>query len=202
MHYLLNQVMRVQMAVKAFGHFLVYCRCMRFAVAIPAMGYTRMLSAVTESTGERLMLGGGFCKSYPFLFMTCDTETARCCKGRGNLQWMVGRMAAQTIACNLTLDMGLMALSAFGDLTVNFVAECTILLGVFARVIGKILSRAFMACQAGILYIRSKMQGQRLMGVGMAAEAVFKFEMGLSFMTLLAFRNNIFSPGRMLLVAV
>lgn len=98
--------------------------------------------------------------------------------------------------------MGLMALGAFGDLTVNFVAECTILLGVFARVIGKILSRAFMACQAGILYIRSKMQGQRLMGVGMAAEAVFKFEMGLSFMTLLAFRNNIFPPGRMLLVAV
>jgi len=114
----------------------------------------------------------------------------------------VGRMAAQTIADNLALDMGLMTLGAFGNLAVNLVAERTILLGMLARVIGKILSRTFMACQAGILNIRGKMQGQRLMGVGMAAEAVFKFEMSLPFMTLRAFRDNIFTPGRMLLMAV
>ena len=202
LHYLLDQVMCIQMAVKAVGHLLMHCGCMRFAVAIPALRNTRMLGAVTEGTGKCLMLGHGFFHKGTFLLMTGNAEAARCRQRRSNLQWMMGRVAAQAVTDHLALDMRLVTRGAFGDLAVDLVAERTILLGMHAWVIGKVLTRTIMAGQTGVLDIGSKMQGQGLMGIGVAAETVLKFEMIPILMTLRALRDNVFPPGRMFFMAV
>ena len=171
------------MAVNTIGHFLVHSCRMRFAVAGLAFGNARMLGAVAEGTGERLVLGDGFFQGGAGLFMACDAETSRRGKRRGNLQRMVGRMACQAVAEDLPLGMRFMALGAFGDLAVDLVAEGAGLFGVLARVIGEILSRTLMAGQAGILDVGGQAQGQGFMGIGVAGKAVLKFEMGPSLVT-------------------
>jgi hypothetical protein len=71
-----------------------------------------------------------------------------------------------------------------------------------AFIIGKVLSRALMTGKAGLFYIISKMKGKRFMRIGVAGKAVFQFKMGPPFVAHGAFRNDIFSPGRMLFMAI
>ena len=175
--------MRIQVAVYTVGHLLVHCGRMRFTVAVPARGNARMIGAVAEGTGERLVLGHGFFQGGAGFFMTCDAEAARSGHSREDLQRMVGRVAAQAVAEYLTLGVRFMALGALWNLTVNIMAEGTGLLGMFALVVGEILSRTLMAGQTGILDIGGQMQGKGLMGIGVAGKAVLKFEMGPSLVT-------------------
>jgi len=166
------------------------------------MWYARMFRAMTEGTGKCLVLGRGLFHIFPFLFMARHAKSPRCGHGRGYLQWMMSRMAAETVTGNLAFDMGFMALGTVRDLAMDLVAERTGLFGMGTLVIGKILARALMAGETRFFDVRSKVQGQRFMRVGVAGQAVFKLEMRSSFMTPGTLRDSIFTPWRMLLVAV
>ncbi len=84
----------------------------------------------------------------------------------------------------------------------HLVTECTELLGMGAFIVGKVLSRAFMACKARLFYIIGKMQGKRFMGIGVAGKTVFQLEMGPTLVAHGALRYDILAPGRMFAVAI
>ncbi len=111
-------------------------------------------------------------------------------------------MASEAVRGHLALSMGFMTLGTIGDLAVYFMTERTGLLGMCAFIIGKVLARALMTGKARLFYIIGKMQGKRLMGVGVAGKTVLQFKMGPALMTHGAFRNDILPPGRMLTMAV
>jgi len=175
---------------------------MRFAMAGPALRHIRMRAAVTEGTGKCLMLGYRLLQKLADLFMTGDAECSRSGQGIVDLQRMVGRMAAQAVRAHLALGMRFMALGTIRYLAVYLMAEGTELLRMGTLIIGKVLTGPFMAGKTGIFYIRGKIQGKWLMRIGMAAEAVVQFKMGLAFMAPGALRYDIFTPGRMLFMTI
>ena len=111
-------------------------------------------------------------------------------------------MATKAVTRHLAFSMRFMTLGTIGDLAVYFMAERTGLLGMCAFIIGKVLARALMTGKTRLFYIIGKMQGKRLMGVGVAGKTVLQFKMGPALMTHGAFRNDIFAPGRMFTMTV
>ena len=84
----------------------------------------------------------------------------------------------------------------------NLMAESTGLFSMGTFIIGKVLTWSFMTCEACIFYITRQVQCKWFMGIGVAAQAILQFKMGPVLMTHGTLRNNIFSPGRMLSVAI
>ena len=80
----------------------------------------------------------------------------RCGQGIIDLQGMMGRMTAEAVAGQLAFSMGLMAICTIRYFAVHIVTERTGLLSMSTFIICKILARAFMAGQAGLLHIISK----------------------------------------------
>ena len=154
---------------------------MRLTMTGLALWYGRMRSTVAEGTGKCLVLGHCFLQQLANFFVACNAECSWRCHGIFNLQRMMGRMATQTVTGNLLRSMGFMTLGAIGDLAVDLMAERTGLLGMGALKIGKVLTWSFMAGKARLFYIIGKMQGKRLMGVGMAGKAILQFKMRLAF---------------------
>ena len=181
--FLLDQEMRIHMAVKAVGHFLMHSRGMGQSVAGLALRDIRMLSPVAEGAGKRLVLGDGFLQFFPLLFMTGDAEGPWRGQGRVDLQRMVRGMAPETVTGYLAFNMRLVALGAVRNLAVDIMTEGAGLLCMGTFVISKILARTLMAGEAGFLDIIGKVQGQGFMGIGVAGQAVFKLKMRPSFMT-------------------
>ena len=175
---------------------------MRLSVTGLALGHIRMLTAVAEGTGKCLVLGHCFLQQRADFFVACNAECSWRCHGIFNLQRMMGRMATQTVTGNLLRSMGFMTVGAIGDPAVDLMAERTGLLCMGALKIGKILTWSFMAGKARLFDIIGKIQGKRLMGIGMAGKAVLQFKVGLAFMAHRASRYDIFTPGRMLPMAV
>ena len=138
---------------------------MWLAVAVPAGCHARMGTAVAESTGKCPVLGLGLFQQGTNLLMTGNTESPRCSHGIAYLQRMMGRMAAKTVTGYLAFGMGLMAVCAFRNLAMRFMAVGAGQFGMSALIVGKILSRAFMAGQTGLFQIVGKMEYQGLMGV-------------------------------------
>jgi hypothetical protein len=157
--------MRIHVTVKAIGHFLVHNRRMGFTVAGLALRHIGMLAPVAESTGKCLVFGHGFFHLLTDFPMTGDAESPRSRHGIVDLQRMMGRMAAQAVTGELAFRMGLMALGAVRDLAMDLVAEGTGLLGMGTFIIGEILPRALMTGEAGLFYIRGKVQRQGLMRI-------------------------------------
>ena len=154
------------MTVYTVWHFLMHRRCMRFTMTGPALRYAWMFCTMTESTGEILMLGCGFLHICRLFFMARSTESPRCSHGRSYLQRVMSRMATKAITCNLSRNMWFMTLGTIRNLAMYFMTEGTGFFGMRGLVIGEILARSFMAGQTRFLDIIGKMQGQRLMGVG------------------------------------
>lgn len=190
------------MTVKTVGHFLMHGRCMRFAMTGLALGDTRMLTPVAESTGKCLMLRHGFFQLFAGFLVTRHTESPGRGHGRVDLQRMMCRMAAETVTGHLPLSMGLMALGTIGNLAVDLMAEGTGFFGMGTFIVGEILARPLMAGKACILNIGSQVEGQWFMRVRVTGQAVLQFKMRPAFMTHGAFRDDILTPWRMLLVAV
>ena len=117
--------MRVNMTVNTVRHLLMHDWRMRLTVAGLALRYVGMRTPVTEGTCECLMLGGCLGHQFTDLVMTRHTESPRCCQCIGNLQWMVGRVAGQTIIHGLSRGMRFMALEALRNLTMGIMAEGT-----------------------------------------------------------------------------
>jgi hypothetical protein len=175
---------------------------MRFAMTGLALRHCRVLTAMTEGTGKRLVLGYCFLHLFTNLFMARCTESPRCGQGIIDLQRMMSWMATKTVAGYLGRFMWLMTSGTIGDLAVHLMTEGTGLLGMCTLIGGKILPRSLMACKAWLFYVIGKIQGKGLMGIGMAGKAVLQFKMGPALMTHGTFRNNIFSPGGMLTMAI
>jgi hypothetical protein len=175
---------------------------MGFAVTCLALRDYRMLTTVTESTGEFLVLGYRFLHLLTYFFMAWNTECAWCGYGIVDLQWMVGRMAAETVTDYLSFCMGLMTIRTIRYLPVHIVTERTGLFSMRTFIVGEILSRSFMTGEAWFFYIIGKLKGKRFMGIGVAGEAVFQLEVGLSLMAHGAFRDDVLTPGRMFCVTV
>jgi hypothetical protein len=95
---------------------------------------------------------------------------------------MMGRMTAKAITGYLVLCMRFMTHGTIWDLAVYLVAERAGLLCMSAFIIGKVLAWSFMAGKTRLFYIIGKVQGKRLMGVGMAGKAILKFKMRHAFM--------------------
>lgn len=190
------------MTIKAVRHFLVYQWRMWFPVAGLALRHNRMLAAVTEGTGECLVLGLCFLHQLANFLMTCHAEGSRRCQGIINLQRMMGRVTSQTVTGHLAFSVGLMTRGTIGDLAVYIMTERTGLLSMGTFIIDKILTRSFVAGKAGLFYIIGKVQGKGLMGIRMAGKAVLQFIMGFALVAHGALRDNIFTPGRMLSMTV
>ena len=94
---LLNQEMRIHMTIKAVGHFLVHNCRMGFTMAFLALRHIGMLTAMAEGTGECLVFGLCFLHQLANFAVTWNTECSWCSLGWIDLQWMVGRVASQTI---------------------------------------------------------------------------------------------------------
>ena len=150
---------------------------MWFPVAGLALRHNRMLAAVTEGTGKCLMLGHCFFHQLANLLMTWHTEGSRCCQGIINFQRMMGRMAGQTVTGHLAFSMGLMAGGTIRNLAMYIMTESTGLLCMGTFIIGKILTRSFVAGKARIFYIIGKIEGKGLMGIGMTGKTVLQFIM-------------------------
>ena len=200
--FLFNKKMRIHMAVKATGHFIMHGSGMRLSVTGLALGHIRMLTTVAEGTGKCLVLGHSFLHQIANFFVACNAECSRRCHGIFNLQRMMRRVTTQTVTCNLLRNMGFMTFGAIGDLAVYLMTERTGLLRMGALKIGKVLTWSFMAGKARLFYIIGKIQGKRLMGIGMAGKAVIQFKVGLTFMAHGASGYDILTPGRMLPMAV
>ncbi|KPJ97364.1 MAG: hypothetical protein AMJ60_11550 [Desulfobacterales bacterium SG8_35] len=163
--FLFNQEMRIHMTVKTVRHFLMHDSRMRLTMTCLALRNIRMLSPVAESTGKCLML------CYSFFHLFADFPMARHTEGTGrghsvvDLQRMMRRMTTKTITGQLTCGMGLMAHGTIRDLAVDLMAESTGLLCMGTLIIGKILARALMACEACLFNIIRQVQGQRFMRV-------------------------------------
>jgi len=119
------QVMRIDMTVDTIRHLLVHDCRMRLTVTGLALRHIGMRSPMTEGAGECLMLGGCLRHQLTDLIMARHTERPRSCQGIGNLQWMMGRMAAQTSIHGLSLGVWLMAFETLRNLAVSIVAEGT-----------------------------------------------------------------------------
>ena len=153
---LLDQIMRVHMAVKTVGHLLVHDLRMGFSVAGLTFWHIGMLAPVAESAGKRLMLGLGFSQLFKRFLMACGTEVSWCGQGILYLQGMMGRMATKTVTGHLAFGMGLVTICTIRDLAMHLVTEGAGLLGMGTTVIGKILPRPLMTGQAGFLDIPGK----------------------------------------------
>jgi hypothetical protein len=115
---------------------------------------------------------------------------------------MMGRMAGKTIIHGLPLRMWLVALGAFGNLPVHAVTECAGLLGMSAGELLELLALFLVASKTGTCDIIGKHQSQRIMGIGMAGQAVLEFEMGFPGMAFGTGRNGVGSPRGMFLMTV
>jgi hypothetical protein len=69
-----------------------------------------MLAAMTESTGECLVLGYGFSQILACFLMTCHTEFSWCGHGVVYLQGVMCLVTAKAVTGELALSMRLMAL--------------------------------------------------------------------------------------------
>jgi len=199
---LFNQEMRTHMTVNAIRHFLVHGRCMRLTMTGLAFRHIRMLTPVTKGTGKCLVLGRRFFHLRPNLFMTRHAEGAGRCNGRFYLQRMMGRMAAQTVAGNLTGCMRFVALGTIRDLAVDLMAEGAGLLGMGRLVIGEILARSFVTGETRFPDVIGKVQGQWFMRIGVTGEAVLQFKMRPALMAHGTRRDDFLAPWRVFLVAV
>jgi len=97
---------------------------MWFAVAVPAGRHAWMGTAMAECTGECSVPGLGFFQLCTNLLMAGDTESPWCGHGIAYLQRMMGWMAGKTVTGYLAFGMGLMAVDAFKNLAMGFMAEC------------------------------------------------------------------------------
>lgn len=86
-------------------------------------------------------------------------------------------MATQTVTAHLALNMGFMTLGTFRNLAVHLMTEGTELFCMGTFIIGKILTRSFVAGKARIFYIIGKIEGKGLMGIGMTGKTVLQFIM-------------------------
>ena len=175
---------------------------MWLSVAGLTLRHNRMLTAMTEGTGECLMFGHCFLHLCTNFLVTWHTKIPWRCQCIINFKWMMGRMATQTVTGHLFNSMRFVTTGTIGDLAMYLMAESTGLLGMGTLIIGKILAWFFMACKACLFYITSHIQGKRFVGIGMTAQAVFQLIMGFSLMAHGAFRDDIFSPGRMLSMTI
>jgi hypothetical protein len=82
---------------------------MGFTMTHLALRHNRMLTTVTEGTGECLVLGHRFFQLFTNFFMARHTEISRGGQGIVNFQRMVGRMTAKAVTGYLAFGMGLMA---------------------------------------------------------------------------------------------
>jgi hypothetical protein len=199
---LFDEKMRIHMAVKTVWHFLVHHLRMWLSMAFLALRHIWMLAAMAESAGECLVLGLCFLHQFANFTMTWDTECPWRGLGSVDLQGMMSWMASQAIWGHLARGMGLMAIGAVRDLAVDLVAEGTGLLRMGACIVGKILSRALMACKTRLLDISCQVKDKGFMRIGMAGKAIFQFKMGLPLMAHGALGDDIFSPWWMLLVTI
>ena len=190
------------MTVNTVGHFLVHKLRMWLSMTGLTLRNIWMLAPVAEGTGKCLVFGLCFRHQFPNFPVTWHAECSWCGLRCVDLQWMVGRMASQTIGGHLTLGMGLMTIGTIRNLAMGLVAEGTRLLGMGAYIVGKILPRTLMTSKTSLLDIIGQVQGKGFMWIGMAGKAIFQFEVGLSLMTNGALRNNILPPWWMLLVTI
>ena len=172
------QEMRIQMALDTDRHLLVDGGAVRLTMASPALRHRRMAAAVTEGTGKGLMLGGGLGHELADLLMTRYAEGAGGVDVRHDLQGMVGRMTGKTVGHDLALGMGLVTPGAIGNLAMLLMTEVTGLLGVLARILGKLLALLLMAGQTFLDPLTLKYDTQGVMGINMTAETIVQGKVG------------------------
>ncbi len=177
---------------------------MRLAVAHLTLGNGWMVAPVAEGACERLMLCRGLSELCSDTLMAWYTETTACCHIRRDLQRMMGLMTTETVNHGLAGGMGIMTLGTVRDLAMGLMAEIAGLLRMLARVLGKLLSLLLMTGQTGLNNIACKNDGQRVMGIGMACQAILELKVrtltrGVTHGTL---GNNLGAPRTVLKVAV
>lgn len=150
---LLLQIVGINMAVNADRHLFMHGRRMRLSMAGLALRYTGMRTPMAESACKRLMLGGRFGQQFTDPLMARHTESPRRCQRIGNLQWMMRRMAGQTIIHGLSLGVRFMTLETLGNLTMNGMTEGTRLLGMGTGKLFEFLALLFMTGQTRAGYI-------------------------------------------------
>lgn len=157
---------------------------MRLTMTGLALRHARMCLSMTEGAGEGLMLGGCFGQKSAFFIVTRNAEGPRCGNWIGDLQWMMRRMATETIVHCLTLGMGLMAFKALRNQAVAMMAEVTGQLSVLAGILLEFLSLLLMAGKAGFGNIAFQSYIKGLVGIRVATQAVLQFKVRASRMTL------------------
>ena len=195
-------IMVVHMAIDAERKILVHLRRMRLAVTHPAPRPAGMAAAMTVGTGKLTMLELCFPQLFTLFRVTGDTETARRRHLIKNLQRPVHRMAAQAVGHGLAIGMWFVALEALGYLTMFFMAKGAGLLGVTAGKFFKLLALFLMTGQARRGYPVGKLQFKRVMGVGVATQAVGELKVRPALVASAARGNDVPAPGTVFAVAV
>ncbi len=186
------QVVRDIVAVAALVEFGHHSGRMRRAVTVGTFRDHLVLCLVAESAGEGLVFCGTCGKQIERLFMACAAVFGRHIGCVGDDLRHVWLMATLAVGVHHVGRVRLVALQAFRDLAVNTVACGAAKGSMLTFILPKLSDLLGMAGKAGLCYVWSEADLQRRVGVLVAAQTPFDFEMRFAHMALAAFRYIVF----------